>query len=56
MLLSPVVKKAVGSLLIVQAVTIDEARKVIESDLYYTSGVVSCNYIHSCPDTSKLTS
>lgn len=37
--------KAVGSFLIVQAKTIEEARKVIESDLYYTSGVVSCSYI-----------
>jgi uncharacterized protein YciI len=32
---------AIGSLFIVQAKTIEEARKVIESDLYYTSGVVS---------------
>lgn len=34
-------KKAVASLLIVKAKTIEEARKLIESDVYYTSGVVS---------------
>lgn len=34
-------KKAVASLLIIKAKTIDEARKLIESDIYYTSGVVS---------------
>ena len=38
-------RKAVGSFLILQARTIEEARKVIESDLYYTSGVVSRSYI-----------
>jgi len=32
-------KKAVASLLIVKAKTIDDARKLIESDVYYTSGV-----------------
>jgi uncharacterized protein YciI len=37
-------RKAVGSLLIVQARTINEARTVIESDVYYTSGVVSGSY------------
>ena len=36
-------REAVGSLLIVQARTIDEARKIIESDVYYTSGVVSAS-------------
>jgi uncharacterized protein YciI len=39
--------KAVGSLLIVQAKTMEEARKMIESDLYYTSGVVSRSYTRS---------
>jgi uncharacterized protein YciI len=34
-------RKAVGSMLIVQARTINEARKIIESDVYCTSGVVS---------------
>lgn len=48
------VTKVVGSFLIVQAPTIEEARKVIESDLYYTSGVVSCMYTH-CHNTSRLT-
>lgn len=38
-------KKAEGSLLIIKAGTIAEARKLIESDVYFTSGVVSCcNY------------
>jgi hypothetical protein len=40
-------KKAVASLLIVKAETIDEARNLIESDIYYTSGVVSYRTIRS---------
>lgn len=33
-------KKAEASMLIVKADTIDEARRLIEKDVYYTSGVV----------------
>jgi len=33
--------KAMGSLLIVKAETIEEVRKMMTSDIYYTSGVVS---------------
>ncbi|KAF8637965.1 hypothetical protein AX16_010598 [Volvariella volvacea WC 439] len=32
-------KKAVGSILIVKAKTLDEVKALIESDIYYTSGV-----------------
>ncbi len=33
--------KAIGSALIVQAENIEEARKIIENDIYVESGVVS---------------
>lgn len=34
-------KQAVGSLLIFQAETLSDVKKMVESDIYYTSGVVS---------------
>jgi hypothetical protein len=36
-------KTVVGSLMIVQAETFNDAKKLVESDVYYTSGVVSCS-------------
>ena len=33
--------KMVGSVLVFEAETIEEVRKTVESDIYYTSGVVS---------------
>jgi hypothetical protein len=47
-------RKAVGSLLIVQAKTIEEVRKMIESDVYYTSGVVSGTNAKLCTSNSPV--
>jgi uncharacterized protein YciI len=33
-------KKMTGSLILYEAESIEEVRKVVESDIYYTSGVV----------------
>ncbi|KAF8893939.1 hypothetical protein BD779DRAFT_1669454 [Infundibulicybe gibba] len=39
-LLSPdAEKKMIGSMLIVEAESIDEVRKIVEADIYYTAGV-----------------
>jgi hypothetical protein len=38
-------KKFIGSVLIFEADQIDDVRKRIESDVYYTEGVVSASFI-----------
>lgn len=42
-------RQPVGSVLIVEAETLEEARTMMESDIYYTSGVVSCFSFAGCP-------
>lgn len=37
-------KKMVGSMMLFKAETIEEVKKIIESDIYYTSGVVSISF------------
>lgn len=40
-------RKPVGSVFIIQAKSLDEVRKMMEEDIYYTSGVVSLPYARS---------
>lgn len=35
-------KKMTGSVLIYEAESLDAVKKIVESDIYYTAGVVSC--------------
>ena len=37
-------QKLIGSIMVFEAVTINEVREIIESDIYYKSNVVSLRY------------
>ena len=47
-------KKMIGSVLIVEADNINEVRKAIEEDVYYTSGVVSAFLLSSMDGLHEL--
>ncbi len=38
-------KKLIGSLMIIEGETLDEIRKLVESDVYYKTNVVSCTHV-----------
>lgn len=41
--------KMIGSLMFFEAESIEEVRKIVESDIYYTSGVVSHAFVQVLP-------
>jgi hypothetical protein len=44
-------KKMVGSVMIFEAKDIAEVKKMVENDIYYTSGVVSPPFFQSYPES-----